>query len=231
MARPRPLPGPRLVRTSELTRLYPEAYHMAADGSWPSIARHGLLSTAALVERWEIASPGIRESLLQQRRPEQVAIEHPEHGVAIVRDHKPIREAALAEALIDMTTAEWFEVLNERVFFFVQRGRRLNGLLKAYSKSPQLLITVDTASLVAAHESRIELCQINSGFAQPHQKKERSRDSFLPIAQYGHPDRKAPRASGEDLAELTVLGGVPDIADHAIRVERVFGSDVLERLV
>jgi hypothetical protein len=100
------------MHTSDLTRLYPEAYHMAADGSWPSIARHGLLSTAALVERWEIASPGIRESLLQQRRPEQVAIEHPEHGVAIVRDHKPIREAALAEALIDMTPEQWFEVPN-----------------------------------------------------------------------------------------------------------------------
>ena len=99
--------------TVDLTRLYPEAYHMAADGSWPSIARHGLLSTAALVERWEVASAGIRSSLLEQRRPDSVAIEHPEHGVAIVRDHKPINEASLADALIDMTSEQWFEVLNE----------------------------------------------------------------------------------------------------------------------
>lgn len=218
------------MRTSDLTRLYPEAYHMAADGSWPSIARHGLLSTAALVERWEIASLGIRESLLLQRRPEQVAIEHPEHGVAIVRDHKPIREAALTEALIDMTPAEWFEVLNERVFFFVQR-MRLESLLGAYKKEPQIVITVDTASLVAAHEEHIELCRINSGFAQPHNKVPRNRDTFLPIAEYPHPDRKRPSAQGIDLAELTVLGGVSDIADHVIRVERVFGGEVLDRLV
>jgi hypothetical protein len=30
------------------------------------------------------------------------------------------------------------------------------------------VITLDTASMVAASESRIELCTFNSGFAQPH---------------------------------------------------------------
>lgn len=217
------------MRTSDLTRLYPEMYHMAADGSWPSIARHGLLSTAALVDLWEITSPDLRDSLLRQRRPEQVPIEHPEHGVAIVRDHKPIREAALAGALIDMTPEQWIEVLNERVFFFVQR-MRLESLLGAYRREAQIVITVDTASLVAAHEDRVELCRINSGFAQPHNKAPRNRQSFLPIAEYPHRDRRTPSPQGIDLAELTVLGGVPDIADHVIRVERVFGGEVLERL-
>lgn len=108
--------------TADLVRLYPEAYHMAADGSWPSIARHGLLSTAALVERWEVAEPGIRQSLLEQRRPDSVAIEHAEHGIAIVRDHGPINQAALTDALIDMTLEQWFGVLNERVFFCRSRG-------------------------------------------------------------------------------------------------------------
>jgi hypothetical protein len=217
------------VRTSDLTRLYPEVYHMAADGSWPSIARHGLLSTAALVERWDIANPSIRESLLQQRRPDQVTIEHPEFGRAIVRDHKPIRPEALAEALIDMTPEQWFEVLNERVFFFVQR-MRLESLLGAYKREALIVITVDTASLVAAHEDRIELCRINSGFAQPHNKAPRNRQSFLPIAEYPHRDRRTPSPQGIDLAELTVLGGVLDIADHVVRVERAFGGEVLERL-
>ncbi|MDJ0335632.1 hypothetical protein QMG83_10400 [Salinibacterium sp. G-O1] len=216
--------------TADLTRLYPEAYHMAADGSWPSIARHGLLSTAALVERWEIASPGIRSSLLEQRRPDSVAIEHPEHGVAIVRDHKPINETALSVALIGMTPEQWFEVLNERVFFFLQRPR-LESLLGAYSKAPQLVITVDTASLVAAHEERIELCRINSGFAQPHNKAPRNRQSFLPIADYPHRDRAVANPRGVDIAELTVLGGVPDIAADVVRVERMLGGQVVERLV
>ena len=202
---------------------------MGADGSWPSIARHGLLSTGALVELWQIASMGTRASLLEQRRADSVAIEHPEHGIAVVRDHKPINEASLADALMDMTREQWFEVLNERVFFFLQR-RRLESLLGAHSKAPQIVITVDTASLVAAHEERIELCRINSGFAQPHNKVARTRQTFLPIAEYPHAERQTPRASGTDFAELTVLGGVPDIAEHVIRVERVFGGEVLERL-
>jgi hypothetical protein len=185
---------------------------MAADGSWPSIARPGLLSTAALIERWEIESPGIRESLLQQRRPEQVAIEHPEHGLAIVRDHKPIREAALAEALVGMSPEQWFCVLNERVFFFLQR-LRLESLLGAYSKAPQIVITVDTASLVSAHEERIELCRINSGYAQPHNKVARNRQSFLPIADYTHRDRVEPNPRGLDIAELTVVGAVSRPSD------------------
>lgn len=97
------------MRESDLTRLYPEAYHMAADRSWLLIARHGLLSTAALLERWDVANPSIRESLLQRWLETEVAIEHPEFGRAIVRDHKPIRPEALAEALIDMTPEQWFE--------------------------------------------------------------------------------------------------------------------------
>lgn len=157
-------------------------------------------------------------------------IEHPQHGIAIVRDHKPINEAALAEALIDMTPAQWFEVLNERVFFFLQKEPRLAALSKAYSKSPQILITVDTASLVTAHEDNIELCRINSGFAQAHNKAPRNRTTFRPIAEYPHRERAVASPRGEDVAELTVLGGVPDIASHVIRVERVVGGQVLERL-
>ncbi len=89
---------------------------------------------------------------------------------------------------------------------------------------------VDTASIVGAR-GRIELCRINSGFAQPHNKVARNRQTFLPIAQYPHAERRAPLKSATDIAELTVLGGVPDVAAHIIRVERVFGGVVLERLV
>jgi hypothetical protein len=107
---------------------------------------------------------------------------------------------------------------------FLQR-KRLDALLGAYKREPQLVITLDTASMVAAYESRIELCKFNSGFAQPHNKKLRNRASFLPIADYPHPQRTVANPRGEDVAELTVLGSV-DVLPHVIRVERVFGGDV-----
>jgi hypothetical protein len=221
------------VKTSDLTRLYPRIYHMAADGSWPSIAQHGLLSTAALVDRWAIESASARSALLTQRREESQVLEHTAYGTATVRDQKPIHEPSLAEALDDMTVGEWYEVLNERVFFFLQ-PERLDGLLNArsYKNSTHTVLTIDTASLVAAHESEIELCAFNSGFAQRHSKARRGRDTFKAIADYPHPNRHVARTGAHlDVAELSVLGGVVDIRDHIIRVDRMRQSEVIERLV
>jgi hypothetical protein len=42
---------------------------------------------------------------------------------------------------------------------------RLDALLSDYKREPQLVIALSTASLVAAYESRIELCTFNKGFA------------------------------------------------------------------
>lgn len=38
----------------DLIRDYPVLHHMAEAGSWPSIARHGLLSATALLDRSDI---------------------------------------------------------------------------------------------------------------------------------------------------------------------------------
>jgi hypothetical protein len=210
--------------TADLTRLYPELYHMAAADSWPSIARHGLLCTRDLVDAWQVESPATRAALLEQRRPQSMVVEHPEFGAATIRDHGPLNTASLADALDGMTVEQWFAVLNERVFFFLQR-KRLDALLGAYKREPQIVITLNTASLIAAYESRIELCKFNSGFAQPHNKKPRNRASFLPIAEYPHPQRTVANPRGVDVAELTVLGSV-DVLPHVIRVERVFFGEV-----
>lgn len=222
-----------MVKSSELVRLYPRLFHMAADGSWPSIERHGLLSTAELVDRWAIGPTDARSSLLAHRREESQVIEHPEYGIATIRDQKPMHEPSLVDALDDMTVAEWYGVLNERVFFFLQ-PERLHGLLNArsYKGSVHTVITVDTASLLAAHESEIELCAFNSGFAQPHSKARRGRQTFQAIADYPHRERVTAKTAGQlDVSELCVLGSVPDIRDHVVRVERMHQSRVLERLI
>jgi hypothetical protein len=219
------------VKSSDLIRLYPNLFHMAADGSWPSIERHGLLSTASILERWDV-SPETSRRLLTERRDESEVLEHPEHGVAIVRDQKPLDVKTLSEILVDMTVSEWCGVLNERVFFFLQ-PEGLHGLLNArsYKASAHTVLTLDTASLLAAHEDSIELCRMNSGNAQPHSRGNRGRDTFKSIADYPHPHRDAAKwSSTPDVRELSVLGGVPDIRDHIVRVDRMQQSEVLERI-
>ena len=106
-----------------LASLHPHLYHMASLGSWPSIHRHGLLSTAALLELYAVPSSQ-RELYESQHRPEIVPLRHPAHGIAELRDQKPMSDAALRHALRgDLTPADWYRVLNARVFFWTTPER------------------------------------------------------------------------------------------------------------
>lgn len=205
---------------------------MSADGSWPSIAEHGLLSTAALLERWE-APDRLHAELVAARRAESRTLDHPVHGAAVVRDQKPIHEPSLAEALDGMSPADWYTELNSRVFFFLQERRLLELLgARSYRNHTHTVITLDTAALVRRHESSIELCAINSGFAQRHSKARRGAGTFQSISAYRHPHRQEPRPTGGyDVAELTVRGSVTDLDGLVVRVDRMHGATVVERLV
>ncbi|WP_202972909.1 DUF7002 family protein [Microterricola pindariensis] len=219
------------MQTSEFVRLYPELFHMAADGAWPSIQAHGLLSASALVERWGVSSDAARRSLLSERRAESQPIEHPELGTVVLRDQKPIHEPSLADSLDGLSVSEWYETLNSRVFFFPQRRRMLELLsARSYRNDVHTVVTIDTAALMAAYERDIELCAINSGFAQPHAKARRGTSTFLPIADYQHPSRAEQRPNGNDVAELTVRGAVPDVARFVTRVERMQDGVLIEQL-
>lgn len=219
------------MRVGDLVRLYPRVFHMSADGSWPSIARHGLLSTAALVEKWE-APDLLRAELVSARRSESRVLDHSVHGTAVIRDQKPIHEPSLAEALDGMSPADWYAELNSRVFFFLQERRLLELLgARSYRNHAHTVITLDTAELVRRYESAIELCSINSGFAQRHSKARRGAGTFQSIAAYRHPHRVEPRATGSyDVAELTVRGSVTDLDGLVVSVDRMHGATVVARL-
>lgn len=220
------------MKIRDLIRLYPKLYHMAAAGSWPSIRQHGLLSTSALVYLWQVSPPDVRNSLLGQRRGESVVIENAILGNATIRDQKPIHEPSLREALVDMTPQEWYRELNSRVFFFLQE-ERLSTLLNArsYRNDEHVVITIDTASFLDAHSSEVELCQINSGFAQRHSKAPRGRSTFLPIENYKHRDRIQPKSrSPWDVAELCLPGQLLDVRTHLISADRRRRDEVIETL-
>ena len=84
---------------------YPTLYHMAEDESWESIRRHGLLSTSALLDRFEVEG-GERFAIESTRRPEIVRVDHPEYGTALIRDNKPMQEKSLERCLVGMTPRE-----------------------------------------------------------------------------------------------------------------------------
>ena len=82
------------MEAAVLVRRYPKLYHMAEDGSWESIRRIGLLSTTALLDRFEIRGEK-RWEIESSRRQEIVEIEHPEFSEALVRDNKPMQAKTL----------------------------------------------------------------------------------------------------------------------------------------
>lgn len=205
---------------------------MAAAGSWPSIEAHGLLSTSRLLELWRVSPPEWRESLLHQRRPRSLVISDPVLGDATIRDQIPLDPRSLEEALTDMTAEEWIENLNGRVFFFLQR-QRLESLVNArsYKNHEQTVLTMDTAAVVGRYGPQIELCRMNSGFAQPHSKARRGSSTFLSISDFYHPNRDAPRERPQwDVHELTVPLAVADVLEFVVQVDRVKGEELIETI-
>lgn len=216
------------MKEEDLLREYPRLWHMAEDGSWDSIKRHGLLSTTSLLDLYGYAGAARRE-LESARRPESVLIATDGLPHAIVRDQKPMTASALEKCLTDGTTPKkWFETLNARVFFWLSK-ERLRGLLgaRAYRERPQTVLTLDTASLVGVNRERVRLSPINSG-ATIYNPAPRGLDTFLPISDFPFDKRRKTRTLQNAIVELTVLGGVSDIEDHAIAVHSIHNGKQTE---
>lgn len=212
------------MNEEDLIRHYPRLWHMAEDGSWDSIQQHGLLSTTSLLDLYKYKGKARRE-LESARRPQSMLISADGLPHAVVRDQKPMTASALEKCLIDGTTPEqWFETLNARVFFWLSR-ERLRGLLnaRAYRDRPQTVLTLDTASVVAANRDRVRLSPINSG-ATIYNPAPRGLRTFSKVADFPFEERRKTRALDNTVVELTVLGGVSDIKDYAIAVHSIHGG-------
>ena len=192
---------------------YPRLYHMAERGSWPSIKRHGLLSTSALLDLFEV-SGAERFSIESTWRSKEVTVEHPEHGVAVIRDQRPMRPKALELVLDGMTPSEWYQLLNGKTFFWVCE-RDLKKLLNAspYKSRPHDVLTVDTREMLRRHRDRITLAPFNTG-STLGRRRSRGPESFQRLEDYSLDDPHS------GVVELAVAHHVPDIADFTVTVKR-----------
>ena len=212
------------VLIDELAATYPRLYHITSVGSWPNIRRHGLLSTEALLDLFDLDGD-FRRSILGAHRPQCVPIEHPLHGRAIIRDQKPLIESRLRDVLQDgMTPREWYAMLNRRAFFWVaeKKAETLRNA-RAYHGLRQTLMVVDCAKLLSRHGDRVTLCPINSGATRP-MAWPRGRSSFLPPSEYPFHELRGKRGRNNAVVELTVEYSVPDIRDFVISVSELGGG-------
>src|SRR5438128_1919702 len=96
------------ISPAQLLITYPRLYHMAEADSWPSIVKHGLLSTSALLDLFDI-NGNRRLSIESEHRTCCARIMHLRHGAAVIRDQKPMRETALTTCLDGCTPRQWYE--------------------------------------------------------------------------------------------------------------------------
>jgi hypothetical protein len=202
----------------QLWEKYPQMFHMAEVGSWAGIQKHGLLSTSALLDLFDVRGKD-RIAIEMCRRSKPVTLTHPLHGTAVIRDQKPLSEKRLASCLYGgISVKEWLRLLNGRVFFWLEESR-LNTLrgAQAYRAQRQLVLTIDTRRFVEAYAAQILLTHMNTGTTRPFAHN-RGRDTFCTIANY--PFQKRRKA-----VELTIGREVHDMSSYVLKVEELGGNE------
>ena len=198
-------------------------YHLADAANWDSIKRLGLLSASRLMDLAGLPAAQ-REGIECAQRRASITLP----TGAVLRDQVPMPPAALLRCLIGMTLAEWYALVNSKVFFWFDPGR-LDRQRRAGAASPRAVVmTVDAERLLAAHGARAALSAINTGNAR-RKPALRGRQSFVPYAAWldGRWASEAaalgtrPRAASHPPAELTVEEGVPDAMDFVLSLRHL----------
>lgn len=205
----------------EFARRVPRLYHVTDRPAWPLIARHGLLSTDGLVERF-VSDPDLRVALRTKRRERPVPLYAGPDGAALLNDNIPLVLAQLARVLDDgLTPGEWLRILNGRVYFFPELSRA-SSFIEAGRRGgrEKLLLTFDSLSVARAHLDRLFIAPINTGSAIRFPAR-RGHATFAPVAAVSWVEFASRRAnvkrSPDTVAEVSLLGGLPDVETHLAR--------------
>jgi hypothetical protein len=212
------------MELEKFVETYPRLYHMAERDTWASIKRHGLLSTAAVLDRHGIKGTA-RRPFEVDHRPTKMSVGAGKDSI-VLRDQKPMPPDRIAKALIDGTTpAQWYKFLNQKVFMWAEEERLLT-LLGAmdYKNLEHDVLTIDTARLMAGYAERVSLCRMNSGNTKPFWLS-RGLEDFKRIPDY--PTKIRSGGPAKPVVEVVVDYAVPDISKYVIEVRRMKARQVL----
>lgn len=213
------------MNLEKLIELYPRVYHMAERGTWGSIQQRGLMSTTAVLDHLEVAD-GERARFESEHRSEKMDVRADHPSNIVLRDQKPMPEGRLLQALMNGTTPrQWYELINDKVFFWVEE-ERLHRLLGArdYRTLEHDVLTLNSAEFIPAYAEKIWLCHMNSGNTWPIPHR-RDKEIFHRIADYPVKPSGKPV---KNVVELVVDYSVPNIADYVVEVRRMRGGEVLK---
>jgi hypothetical protein len=218
------------VTKEEIVVRYPRLYHMAEANTWESIKRYGLMSTSTLLDFFEI-NGAKRKAIESAHRPESVKITHPQYGTAVIRDQKPMNDKDLTKCLKDgLTPRQWYENLNQYVFFWLTRERLLTLLkARAYRDQQHCVLTVETAPMLEKYADQVMLTAMNSGNTKPFPHP-RGNATFLPLDKFPFQERSKTGNKQNAIVEFAVKSAVPDISDFVIKVDHMIGDRIIENI-
>ncbi|QJW93935.1 DUF7002 family protein [Frigoriglobus tundricola] len=197
-------------------------YHMAEATNWASIQATGLLPASRLIEIAGVTGEE-RRRLEREQRPEHTALPN---GVRI-RDQKPMPADALRVCLVGVTPAEWYALVNARVFFWLD-PERLNRQRAACGPRPQVVLTLDAVALAEAYRESAAVTPINTGNAR-RKPAMRGAATFIPYptwlgsawaseaAALGIPER----SRGHAPVELTIAAPIPDALGYVVTTQEL----------
>ena len=206
------------IGVSDFCIRYPKLFHMAHRDSWASIRDHGLLSTRALLDLFEIRGR-YADDIMSAHRAESIEITHPVLGSATIRDQKPMSDSGLERALSDdLTPADWYRILNGMVFFWPSE-ERLQRMMKAlpYRRQEHIVLVASSNDLLRAEHDRVVLSPLNSGATRPFPHP-RGRGTFQPMDSHPYSERR--RRGLDPVAEVAIKHGVANIERYLLRVEQ-----------
>jgi hypothetical protein len=184
--------------SAEFAKEFPRLFHVALTRNQRLIARHGLRSTAVLLNLADPAQASRRRSLESARRATIAELPLVDGTKAYLRDHLPISDQKLRKVLEPGTTLEdWYRLLNSRLFFWLSLNAALE-FAAAYPDHDQVLFAFDTPRLLAAHGDRAALTTVSTTSTKG--AAPRGKAAFVPFAE---------AQAGAKFVELTVEGEIP----------------------
>jgi hypothetical protein len=203
-------------------RLPGHVYHLAEAANFDSIQRYGLLSASALLELARIRG---EERIRLEARQRTIHTKLP--NGTYLRDQKPMPPQALARCLVGMEPADWYGLINSKVFFWVDPDR-LNRQRRACGLRPQIVLVIDTKRLLGRYAELAAVSPINTGNAR-RKAAPRGQSTFVRYAAWSESgwENEAtgvgtpPRPRSHRPVELTIDGAVPDILDFVVRLHQL----------
>jgi hypothetical protein len=191
------------VTPDDFQKKCPRLWHVAPAGAWERIRTHGFQTSEQLIQAADLADDE-RVNLLTERRPERVELSVNGDRV-VLRDQQPMFAVSDLTKILadDLTPSDWVQLLNRRVYLFVD-AKKKDQLLDKYVEldGEQELLTISPWRLLQAAGSRLECAEGNTGAVARKTGVKKTRNTFVSL----------PRFPNKKPGEVTVVDGLLDVS-------------------